>query len=351
MAKKILVTGWYHTGNFGDDLMGIVLGLYLKKIGHDGYVAGIKDLHAKYHDIALGDLPAGWENEYEAVIYGGGGIYTNLKLLNGKRDEYDYVLEEIMDKAKEKGLPVYVISAGADRQFDAVLLPPGRKKMFDYATLQTVRNKSDHEIMQASGKEGIHYFPDMLWRTSDFFPFPAVKHSGDIKKIAVNIEMKGSPNKLRVMNTVFYLLAKLNPGIEFVFMDVWYGGEAKIGSMTAPKLKNCSNYPFVNINDDIAYIRSFDLVITSKLHIGLVAMSYGVPVVSYQGEEKTQIFFESLGLKELCVTIKNSFKLFSLVKNKKKISEVNALLHSEKVKEVKDRSLHHYLTLKNLLEK
>ena len=44
-----------------------------------------------------------------------------------------------------------------------------------------------------------------------------------------------------------------------------------------------------------AFLGSLDAIVSSKLHLGVVALSYGVPFLSFSGKGKTRAFMRSIG--------------------------------------------------------
>lgn len=59
--------------------------------------------------------------------------------------------------------------------------------------------------------------------------------------------------------------------------------------------------PYTSMDGLIGKLSAADLVVTSKLHLGIVASSLGKPVVSVPTHQKTVRFYRQLGRSEICV--------------------------------------------------
>ena len=61
-----------------------------------------------------------------------------------------------------------------------------------------------------------------------------------------------------------------------------------------------TSVPYVNPAGTMAAVRTMDLVITSKLHLGIVARSFGVPVLALGSLPKIRRFYESIEEGDAC---------------------------------------------------
>jgi polysaccharide pyruvyl transferase WcaK-like protein len=62
-------------------------------------------------------------------------------------------------------------------------------------------------------------------------------------------------------------------------------------------------------------ISSLDLLISSRLHLGVAAMSYGVPFMSVGGEGKTRTLFREAGIEEMCFDIGDILRFIRLFRD------------------------------------
>ena len=61
-----------------------------------------------------------------------------------------------------------------------------------------------------------------------------------------------------------------------------------------------ASIPYLDPADTVAAVRAMDLLVTSKLHLGIVARALGVPVLAIGGHPKIRRFYESIEEGEVC---------------------------------------------------
>jgi polysaccharide pyruvyl transferase WcaK-like protein len=82
---------------------------------------------------------------------------------------------------------------------------------------------------------------------------------------------------------------------------------------------NVRRHQFSSPESDLEFLASLDLLVSSRLHTPLVALQFGVPVLSLLAEGKTTLLFENLGLGHLCFGRRGILELYRLLKSRKSL--------------------------------
>ncbi|MEM1410606.1 MAG: hypothetical protein AAGG79_07685, partial [Pseudomonadota bacterium] len=102
---------------------------------------------------------------------------------------------------------------------------------------------------------------------------------------------------------------KLRQDVDFVFIDNQPGKDDAFQAYR-PRSRNanatCST--LVDIEAACRELAALDVLITSRLHVGMVAMSYGVSTVAYAGQTKTRLVYDRIGRASLFWTSRDVIK-------------------------------------------
>jgi polysaccharide pyruvyl transferase WcaK-like protein len=194
---------------------------------------------------------------------------------------------------------MYGVSIGGNGLPIDQIEPIERRRLFAGLAYTTLRNRRDFSALESLGKP-IDVFPDMVWATPRFYPSSRVA-SRERTRIGFNLFMRGGKAR-RVLEILIGQLVRIRSDWEFVFIDVNPNDVRQGGSLdlSSPERKNCRKVVLHELHAASELLGSLTFLVTNKLHVGVVAMSLGVPVVSYAGEPKTQLLFDDVGLNELC---------------------------------------------------
>ena len=311
---KVALAGFYGAGNFGDDLSASLFGLALKRAGIPFSVWGLCEPYAARFGFeraaSIGDLlgTAG------ALVWGGGGLLISWSSLT-YRLLYPSAasrLDRLARAVIASGLPVVLSSVGGDGRPLGKLTPAYRARLVEAAQSLTVRNPQDVALLEAVGKRA-RYFPDIVWGLSGVLPLERRRSA----RPRLGFDLYPS-NLLRqgALRLLPLLQAAVNarPECDFVFIDSTnascrsYRGLA--GIIRGP---NVSRYQFRDVDADLAFIASLDAVFSSRLHMPVVAMQYGVPALSVFAEPKTRMLFANLGLERYSFHRERASELGSLM--------------------------------------
>lgn len=299
-AKRVALCGYYNRGNFGDDLMAVLFGRTIQELGAGLRVYKLCDAYAGRFGFEVAHSPAELLDGADLLVWGGGSslipwrgfIYRKLhpKATRGNI--------AVMLEAERRGVKLVALSVGGDGN----PAPPDprerRAKLFSLASRMTVRNQADLALPQRAGVR-CDWFPDIVWHAGAMFP--ATK-PGKRERLKIGIDMYPS-NLLRQHGEYFVALLQLavirRPDVEFVLIDSANRTRSPYrGLGVVVRGRNVTRYQFEHLEPDLEMLAGLDALVSTRLHVPMVCLAYGVPVASVFGEGKTRLLFESLGLSE-----------------------------------------------------
>jgi len=290
------IAGWYHRGNFGDDLMAMMIARELTKKGWDVVLWGIDEEEASNWGATSIQKEEKFLSEIDVLVFGGGGLLANAQV----EDDFDSFLRVLVEEATSRGIPIHGISLGGDGSLGSETISPGRKALLENISLLTVRNPQDVEDTAEFGVDA-SFHHDIVWQCGRYleeFDSSTETHGGS-KNILVNIEEKSAPRKTFILLTG---LLRILPSFRVEHLNI-------VRSMEDfhRLQKQLHHYGIVrysaysSVQSCLARIKRADAVVSSKMHIGMCSLASGSKFLSVFGEEKTRIMMENIGIEEFFV--------------------------------------------------
>lgn len=357
--KRVGIWGSYNYGNFGDDLMAICIAEYLKQFSIQPIVYRLDKELAKAHYICSENDISKFVEDSDFIIIGGGGMLVNngffKRILSPVSRNFELDFFFLLKEIKKYKKFAYAISIGGDMQ-KIVNFSKFRKDLFLSANFKggTVRLISDIE-KHKSFKKDFLYFPDILFYKGNYkklvnynLSFPNYDFNR-YKYIGLNLFAK-EINSIDLVQDLLKCKREF-PNVKFVFLISHLKGyDLSYEFFLKNYPDNCSIYRYDNISDFLSFLSNLSLIISSKLHIGLVSLMLNVPFLSFKGKEKTRnqlnqikksndVFVDNLDLFEITIKFsENSFTIENLYSKDKIIN--NSI-----------DSFGHYLFLDQLIKK
>ncbi len=282
---KIGLFGYYKHGNFGDDLMGVLIGQHLLGKGHDVRLYGLDDGVADAAGLdtvhSVRDLVS-WS---DCLVYGGGGIFLEVKANQAlERD-----LGELIDAKLHKGVPLYAISVGGDLNSRYAHLGDHQKRLLREADFVSFRNPEDCKLADEAGVKAFEVFPDLVWTVG-------ANPSGLQRRDLISLELSGTRNK--PFCYAAFALAGLISRTRAVDVDLSIGnGQGKENSLkNALKGKAFERRQYTNVQEMTTLAQYSRWIFTSRLHFGLVGLACGSTTFLVNPAGKARLVFEHLGL-------------------------------------------------------
>ncbi len=167
-----------------------------------------------------------------------------------------------------------------------------QRRLFSSGALRsaTVRLQSDVELLAGLGVEAVHH-PDILLAGPELLGTVGRPYE-DKTTIGVNVfERTG-----RSLADGLIRAAAGRPGLRLVFMHSHLPSQPQRYEIQPETvLPNVVLHRYTDPAETCETIASLDLLVTSKLHLGVTALASGVPFVSYAGPPKARAFLSELG--------------------------------------------------------
>lgn len=296
MKKSIAIWGSYNHGNYGDDIMAIMISDFVKKLGHQPIVYRLNKELAKKYRIDTSFNISELIQITTLCLIGGGGMLVSEGLLrillrkNTRNFESDFIF--FLKTLRSQNKTSYGISIGGDGKGIKANIPYWRRKFFKsiYFKAATVRLQSDLEVSKKLSFDSI-YYPDILLSIPRFFKVNKKKNNySDNYKIGINLIEKDSGRLVREVINRFS-----DSDIDFYFINSHLPAYNFQYEIKAPKnIKNFHDYQYTDPYKLVNFISNLDLLISSKLHLGVTSLSVGVPFLSFKGKNKTRTFLNEI---------------------------------------------------------
>lgn len=317
MDKIVYVHGSYFGNNFGDVLL---VSLFAERITAMGYTVTLPYADTSYRDLTGFNTGKQVAQQAVAGVFCGGGYFgepSNRRLVWSFRNYTRHVRPYLF--FVRKGLPYGVFGVG----YGPITYEPFHslsKKIFNNAKCIFVRDMESADIAQRYGVS---------------------REIGVLSDAVISLKESDIPTQFRERSDEFYREAKGSYTIgvhltnkyknEEDFANVVSGIKKSVikekdckvvfiidgKSRTNRKLKQEIDaeilkselsikgsiiWSYENHWDLVSLISGLDMVVTSKLHVGIVGASLGVNVISIPYHSKTKRFYAQIGYPDRCLS-------------------------------------------------
>lgn len=305
----VAIYGYFAYGNFGDDLMAIIFGIHARQLGYRVKVYKLCASYAEWASLevvhSLGELTDG----VEIVVLASGSLLVSglssqtfgiSKKLSANLALGDQEFAELIELARQRNVPLCTLSIGGDDK-SAGDLPAIKHQLLQACIYASVRNPQDVPRVRQLNIP-CDYYPDVVWQASTLIP---IEEMPPAERLRIGVDLYWS-NLLRqgalYLPFFLYFLVILRRDVDFVFIDTTNQRAEKFRAVQPPlKLGNVSRYQFQTPVKDLQLAASLDLVLSSRIHLGIACMSCGVPFLSLFGEPKTRLFLQNMGLSDCII--------------------------------------------------
>lgn len=352
--NKIAIWAPLRYANYGDDLQAIILALHLRSLNIEPILYQLDNNLAKMYKLEVAKNLEELCKNSKLCFIAGGALLTPFiipkQILHRAAFEYEKDFHELNNAAKKYKTLFCPISIGGDGCIHNPYLYYSlyRIKFFksNYFLEGTDRLEGDITQLKKFGKN-FTYHADMLFQTPDYAtPIPLPQSPK--YRIALNLKKGKYIDQSLIDSMINY--ANSNDDLELYFVTT-HMEHTGINYQYLPiESKNVHSYYYENIDQLLGILLSSDLIISSMLHIGLTGLTYGTPILSYRGPNKTKTFLKSIGGEWAILNDNISFEELRksfLFKSKK---ELYNCYNVQIIERMKEDSLGHFNFIKETLK-
>jgi hypothetical protein len=320
--------GAYFFGNFGDDLMAVQLAKEIRRAGHTPLAYGLDSGIAASHDIKRAESLASLFRESALVVIGGGGLLTKVPVARRVLRREPWVMERelrrfVRQARRTPETPVIAISVGGDGE-PTVSLGGWRRRLWSEVGMEslTVRLRTDCAILDGFGKKATYYpdtvlsgFGDLDGAPPDAWRCIRSRAAGELV-VGLNLKRSSGGRLLAAMSQLRQRALRAGLKLRLLLLTSHIPGYVRGYELESAGVDE--TIETIRYREPLAFlseIAKIDLVISSKLHVGVAALACGVPFVSYGGPRKASAFLGDLNLDGWCFGERDVFGVVELIRS------------------------------------
>jgi polysaccharide pyruvyl transferase WcaK-like protein len=293
-VKRIGIVGYYDYGNFGDDLMAVVVARIVSAAGaHPSVLAA----NRRFEDYGLDVTPdpAALADSCDAIVLGGGGALLSpaADRPGSPSGRYSELLARVAVASTQTGTPLYAVSIGGDGAQRP--LRAGVEKFLKAPNFRqaTVRLRDDVAGLARLGVPAT-YFPDIVLSAREFLPEIA-----RVSPLTATAPM--SRGRLGLQSdskrTICRLARLARRGSAPPLVRIYPSEADRHGDASALcEARGVEQFVARDIVETACMVAGLHAVIAARLHLGVLAAAMGVPFFLVEPQRKVLRFFEDLHL-------------------------------------------------------
>lgn len=358
--KKVAIWSSLKFTNYGDDLQALAYAEYIRSLGYEVKLFQLDKGLAKMYNVETVDTIDELCKDVKLCIIAGGGLLAPFdpvrRVLNRPYAEWEMMFKDLYRATKQYGTLFCAISMGGDGKLHNPKIYYGkwRRKFFSSPNFLNgaVRLEGDIEQMKKYFNKDFKHFPDMLFKSIDYFKPELLPPSN---KIRVGLNFKTNRNwhyldRKLIADMLDY--AKTHDDIEFHFttthmdyvgLHYQYLPEHETETLKIDK--------YTSPNQLLGVLSSCDVFVTSMLHLGLTGLCNGTPFLSYRGPGKAKSFLRSIDGDWAILDDHISFAELRENYLVKKKEDLYGRFNVQAIKQMKDESAQNYEMCKQIVEK
>ncbi|WP_413378017.1 polysaccharide pyruvyl transferase family protein [Alkalihalobacillus sp. 1P02AB] len=311
--KLIALHGSYYHHNYGDILLMDIMRKWIKE--YDEKIEVLLPYAQSYiaKDIGAERYGEKYLNEADAFIFGGGGYFgepPQKKYLWGLRNIQRYSLPR--KKLTKNNKPYAIIGVGAG-PISNPLTRNSIVKTVRKAKFVAVRDEESKKFLIDNNvdKASLIETSDIVNQLSkDDIPASASKEAEEIVKssegqIKVGIHLGNFDNK-EVRKVIIDEITKFsneNLNVSIFLICDWKGKYSDVTLELSERISRAVLVPYKDHWTFTALIGQLDLVLTTKLHVGIVSSALNKHAISIAAHSKTPRFYKQINASDRCIQL------------------------------------------------
>lgn len=270
-----MIWGFYEQGNIGDDLMGIIFYELIEELGGHPIIFSTNPRFAEMGYRATTDLAAA---NPDILMLGGGAFFKNE---SASKQSIEDGVQRLADYVNQKAIPVHGVSLGSDGLARLDHLSPSRTALVNGGNLKSLAVRLESDL--ALGLPNARHLEDVVLLTSVC--------TNRYKRLTPIDPPSGHPNTLINLSRrtafevprILWRTRKSSPAFFKAHTSAGNtGGEVALPGFPVIEEKQ--------ITAQLGYIKAAKTIITSKLHPGVIAVSFGNQFEPVSPRPKTTAF-------------------------------------------------------------
>jgi len=360
--KKVAIWGNNRYSNYGDDLQTLVFALHVRNIGLEPIVFQLEKEIAKKFNLQVANNLDELFKDVNLCIIAGGALLTPFRFL--KRNiikaaiEYEADFRDL-NKAIKKypNVKVCAISIGGDGEDREPAKYYSRHRISFFSSPQfldgTVRLEGDIAQMKKFGKN-FKFIPDCLLSVNKFTRPLANENSIASDKPVTRIGFNFKKGKYLSKPFIDELLsyADKNKHIIFYFITTHLDKTGIDYEYTPPnETQNIKIIKYGDPEDLLHFMAQLDVLISSKLHLGITALTLQTPFLSYRGPGKAKSFLRSVGGGEMILDDEVTFEKLNTTFFQKSKKELFNMIDTKLFDSMMEKSFEQFKFAEKVIEK
>lgn len=358
--KKVAIWSSLKFTNYGDDLQALAYAMFLKTEGYQVKLFQLDKGLAKQYEVETVDTIDELCKDVKLCIIAGGGLLAPFdpirRRLNSSYAEWELMFKDLYRATIQYGTLFCAISMGGDGKVHTPWFYYGkwRRKFFASPNFinGAVRLEGDIEQMKKYYGKEFQYFPDMLFKSTDYFE-PQLLPPTNKTRVGLNFKINRNwhyLDKQLIADLTAY--ANTHDDIEFHFttthmayvgLNYQYLPEHETETLKIDRYTSPCQL--------LGVLSSCDVFVTSMLHLGLTGLCNGTPFLSYRGPGKAKKFLQSI--KGEWAILDDHISFEALRKNYllKKKEDLYRRFDTDKINQMKHGSEQNYRLCKEVCDK
>lgn len=276
---SVLIWGFYHQGNLGDDLMGMMLYEMFEELGAEPVIF---TPNPRFVAMGYRTIENFADADPDLVVLGGGAFFKTSAV---SKQPIEQNLEDLGAFIRERDVPVHGVSLGSDGTSTLGAMSPARKSIVLGENFKSVvvRLAADQKL----GLKNSKYLCDIVMLTAlcsrRYARLTPIEPDQEAPRTLINLSRRSAPHLLPILwrerkNRIAFFRAHTGKGYE-------------TGEVAVPGYETISDD---RLPAQLGYLAAADRIISAKLHPGVVALSYGTRFESVYPRPKTAAFLREM---------------------------------------------------------
>jgi len=286
--KKVAIWGYYNYGNFGDDLMAVMIGHQLRANGYAPIVYRLDPIIASEAGVLSTYSLRELLNGAHYCIIGGGMFLASEEPNNPASSSILADLVILKNLLEELNIPVIGISIGGSAKGQNDKISEQMKDLISSSQFKgtTVRLPSDLQLLSFT-KKPVRLHHDIVFTSSKYYDQSSIKTVPDVEVLIH--QSNALPNRI-----IFWIIAVIGNllGRRTKFLQTYVDNASPQGAELGSESSNALKYE--SITNILSGLNKAEVLISSKLHVGVCAVAFGNCFVSLGGTPKTLGFLKTI---------------------------------------------------------